>query len=165
MILPLSTGEATPVQFWAPQYKADILERIQQRAMKMMKGLEHLTYEEGLRDLGLFSMEKRMCRGFLSICVNSRKEGGKRTEPGSIQWCRDRPRGNGHKLKHWGLPVDIRKHLFTVTVTKHSNRIPREVVESPSLEMSGQLTLGSPGRAGRAGPDDLQRSLPTSTIL
>ncbi|KAK4828590.1 hypothetical protein QYF61_000042 [Mycteria americana] len=39
------------VQFWAPQYKRDIdiLEKVQQRAMKMIKGLEHLSYEEGLR--------------------------------------------------------------------------------------------------------------------
>jgi len=39
------------VQVWAPQYKRDmnILERVPQRAMKMIKGLEHLSCEEGLR--------------------------------------------------------------------------------------------------------------------
>jgi len=57
------------IQFWAPQYKIDmdILERLQLRAKKLMKGLEHLTYGE----LGLFSLEKRRLMGILSVCINT----------------------------------------------------------------------------------------------
>ncbi|KAK4823869.1 hypothetical protein QYF61_007625 [Mycteria americana] len=52
------------VQFWAAQYKRDmdILERVQQRVVKMMKGLQHLSYEEKLTELALFSLEKRSLR-------------------------------------------------------------------------------------------------------
>ncbi|KFV87701.1 hypothetical protein N308_08816, partial [Struthio camelus australis] len=42
---------------------------------------------------------------------------------------------NGHKLKHRKFHLNIRKNFFTVTVTEHWNRLPREVVESPSLEI------------------------------
>jgi len=47
----------------------------------------------------------------------------------------DRIRGNGHKLERRKFRMILRKNVFTVRVTKYWNRLPREVVEAPSLEI------------------------------
>ena len=56
-------------------------------------------------------------------------------EPDSSQQCPVPGPGHGHKLKHRRVPLNIRKHFFTMRVTEHWHRLPREVVESLSLEI------------------------------
>jgi len=102
VIVPLYLALVRPyleccVRFWAPHDKKDIelLESVQKRATRLVRGLENKSYKERLRELGLFSF----------------------------------------KLHQGRFRLDTRKNFFAERVVKHWNRLSREVVESPSLEM------------------------------
>jgi len=114
----------------------------------MPGGLEHLCCEERLRGLGLFSLERRRLAGdFVKEHKDLKggcKEGGARL---FLVVPSDRTRGSGHKLKHSGFLLNVRKRFLPVRVTEHWHS---------HLESSWSL---HPWRYSKAGPSPGQAAL------
>ncbi|TRZ23901.1 hypothetical protein HGM15179_003218 [Zosterops borbonicus] len=93
----------------------ELLEQIQRRATKLIRGLEHLHYGDRLRELGLLSLEKRRLGGDLIATSQYLKEARERL---LIRNCPGRTRSTGYKLKEEKFKLGIRKKFYTLRVDK-----------------------------------------------
>ena len=85
----------------------------------MIRGLEHFPYKDRLRELSLFSLEKRRLQDDLSAALQYLKEAYK--QEGSQLFERadnSRTKGNGYKLKEGRFRLDARRKFFTVRVVR-----------------------------------------------
>jgi len=104
------------------------------RQPKMVKDLKCKTYEEQVRSLSLFSLEKRKLRDDLIAVYSFLKRGNRGGGADLLSLVTsDRTQGNGMGLHQRKFKLDIRKRFFTERVVGHWNRLPMEVVMAPSL--------------------------------
>ena len=83
----------------------------------------------------MFSLQRRTLRGDLTVAFQYLR--GEYKQKGEWLFTRvdsDRTRGNGLKLRQGKFRLDIRRKFFSQRVVKHWNRLPKEVVDAPSLE-------------------------------
>ncbi|PKU48862.1 syntaxin-17 [Limosa lapponica baueri] len=141
------------IQLWGPQYNKD-MEQVQRRATKMIRGLEHLSYEDRLRELGLFSLEKRRLQGDLIVAFQYFEGAHRKDGDGLfIREYSDRRRGSSFKLKEGKFRLGIRKKFFTVRRGGLISAPVRPHLEYPALgspvqERHGPIGAGAASLGG-----------------
>lgn len=105
----------------------------------MIRGLKHLSYEDRLRELGLFNLKKRRLQGDLQAPLKRPK---RKLERNSTRPSIDRTRGSDFKLKEGRFMWDLRKLFFTMKMVKRWNRLSRECVDVPPLKCSEKDWMG-----------------------
>ncbi|KAL7631154.1 UNVERIFIED_CONTAM: hypothetical protein RMT77_018543 [Armadillidium vulgare] len=123
-------------QVWAPHLRKDIdmLEKVQRRATRMIAGFENKSYEERLKELGMFSVERRFLRGdMIQVYKIFASDNNTEIEKYFIVDCGRVTRGHDKKIKKKPCHLDLRKYSFSNRVVNFWNDLPQEIVDCDSL--------------------------------
>jgi ribonuclease P/MRP protein subunit RPP40 len=125
------------VQAWAPYQKKDIavLEKVQRMATRWVLGLRGVPYEDRLKRLGLYSLQRRRLRGDL-MEVYKMLNGLSGVPPGALLELREgrELRGHSKMLRKKHCRLEIRKGYFSHRVVNPWNSLSSEVIDAPTLE-------------------------------
>ena len=126
------------------------MQTVQRMVTKMIKRLEHLSYKDRPRELGLFSLEKRRLREEDLIAAFQYLKGAYKQEGSQLfeRVDNSKTRGNGFKLREGRFRLDVRGKFFTEKVVRCWNRLPREVMHAPSMEVFKARLDGALGSLG-----------------
>lgn len=121
-----------------------------------------------MRELRLFSLERRCLRGGLIVVYEYLRGGVMTREPGLSQWCPVTGQMAKAKEEIREFWLNIRNTNFAVRVTEHCNRLLLPALKILIIQLDMLLTCSSPvlGHSGtkeRAGLQALQQPPPTST--
>ena len=143
IILPLYRTLVRPhleycVQAWSPHLVKDVskLERVQRRAVRMIRGLGCGSYRDKLIELRLFSLEERRLRGDM-IEVFKIIQGHEKVDASKFFKFSNNPRPSRYHSKQimkQKFRTDVRKHFFSQRVINFWNRLPSSVVNSNSVD-------------------------------
>ena len=125
------------VQAWSPHLKKDIecLERIQRRATKSVKGFKKMEYNERLKQLGLYTLEKRRLRGDLIEVykILNDKEGTDKAKFFKPALDSHRLRGHSQKLFKPRCTTTVRRTFFSSRVVNDWNNLPQHVIDASTV--------------------------------
>ena len=123
-------------QVWAPYLRKDIimLEGVQRRATKMISGFEGKRYEERLKELGMYSVERRFVRGdMIQVFKIFKSVDNIEINKFFVVDHGRETRGHNKKIRKRQCHLDIRKHSLSNRVVNFWNGLPQKVVSSDSL--------------------------------
>ena len=163
------------VQFWAPEFKKDeeLLETVQQRATRMMRGLEHLSFEERLRGWSCSACRREGWEGILYMLINILKVGVRRLGPDSFQWCPVTGQGKEGTVWSTGSSIWTRGRTSSLCGWQSTGTgFPARLWILLLWRYSKPVWMWSCAACSRwpcfdsgVGLDDLQRSLPIPNLL